>query len=329
MPKKILIIRFSSIGDIVLTTPLIRCIKKQLQAELHFATKKQYASIFAANPHIDKLHLLEDKKLPALIQVLDNEKFDLIIDLHNNLRSFLIKSNLGIDSRSFNKLNFQKWLMVKFKINRLPDKHIVDRYIETMHDFGVSNDGGGLDYFIPKTDHINLNTLPPKFQNGYFVFVIGAMHFTKKLPPDKAIELCKNLSAPVILIGGKEDFDMGEKIALSNKENIYNSCGKYSINQSASLINQSNKVFTHDTGMMHIAAAFNKDIISIWGNTIPEFGMYPYYGKQKKIIAQREANKIIEVNGLGCRPCSKIGYDHCPLGHFKCMQQQSFSLINS
>ena len=328
MPKKILILRFSSIGDIVLTTPVMRCIKKQLpDTEIHYATKKHYASILNANPYISKLHLFEDKKLPALMDDLAKEKFDLVIDLHNNLRTFLIKNNLNIASNTFRKINFQKWLMVKLKINRLPDKHIVDRYLDTTKELGIVNDGKGLDYFIAENDIVSISSLPVSHQNGFVAVVIGALHYTKKLPNEKLIELCNKINQPIILIGGKEDFENGEIIS-SSKQNIYNACGKYSINQSASLIQQSLKVITHDTGMMHIAAAFKKDIISIWGNTIPEFGMYPYFGDERTLEQQRSANKILEIKGLYCRPCSKIGFEKCPKGHFKCMREIQFDTIN-
>lgn len=258
---------------------------------------------------------------------LAKEKFDLIIDLHNNLRTFLIKNNLNIASSSFRKINFQKWLMVKFKINRLPDKHIVDRYLETASELGIVNDGLGSDFFIHENDQVQINSLPQVFQHGYIAVVIGALHFTKKLPNEKIIELCRQINRPVILIGGKEDFENGEFISASG-ENILNACGKYSIGQSASLLQQSIKVFTHDTGMMHIAAAFKKDIISVWGNTIPEFGMYPYYGNQRNLEQQRIENKILEMKGLYCRPCSKIGFEKCPQGHFKCMMEIRFDSVN-
>lgn len=328
MPKKILILRFSSIGDIVLTTPVMRCIKTQLpDTEIHYATKKQYASILNANPYLSKLHLFEDKKLPTLMDDLAKEKFDLVIDLHNNLRTFLIKNNLNIASNSFRKINFQKWLMVTLKINRLPDKHIVDRYLDTAKELGIVNDGKGLDYFISENEIVSIASLPPSHQNGFVAVVIGALHYTKKLPNEKLIELCNKINQPIILIGGKEDFENGEIIS-SSKQNILNACGKYSINQSASLIQQSLKVITHDTGMMHIAAAFKKDIISIWGNTIPEFGMYPYFGNERTLEQQRSANKILEIKGLYCRPCSKIGFEKCPKGHFKCMREIQFDSIN-
>ena len=128
---KVLIVRFSSIGDIVLTTPVARCIKTQLEnVEDHYATKNQYRSILENNPYIDKIFVLKDN-LNELIAELKKENYDVVLDLHNNLRTRILKWKLGIRSHSFNKLNVEKWLMVNFKINKLPDVHIVDRYLET------------------------------------------------------------------------------------------------------------------------------------------------------------------------------------------------------
>ena len=121
---------------------------------------------------------------------------------------------------------------------------------------------------------------------------------TKKLPLNKAVELCNQLKQPVILIGGKDDGEIGDSIVAQSSNNIYNACGKYTLNQSASILQQAQQVIAHDTGMMHIAAALKKDIISIWGNTIPEFGMYPYFGNTNSLQTQRASHKILEVNGL-------------------------------
>ncbi|MFT6969961.1 MAG: ADP-heptose:LPS heptosyltransferase [Roseivirga sp.] len=329
MPKqKILILRFSSIGDIVLTTPIIRTLKTQLEdAEIHFCTKAQFSTILEANPYIDKLHLLEDD-LNGLIKKLQAEKFDHIIDLHNNLRTRMIKLKLSKPSKSFDKLNWEKWLIVNFKINKLPNIHIVDRYYETVIPLGIKKDSLGLDYFIPEKDEVEKEWLPESHQNGYVAFAIGGQHNTKKLPVDRMIELCDKINKPIIILGGKEDAEVGERLedffnrkhdkadlkepleALGKKAIIYNACGKFNINQSASILKGASHVFTHDTGLMHIAAAFKKNIFSIWGNTIPEFGMYPY---QTKFT-------ILENKKIDCRPCSKIGFDKCPKGHFNCMK---------
>jgi ADP-heptose:LPS heptosyltransferase len=311
MPK-FLILRFSSIGDIVLTTPVIRCLKQQVQgAEVHYALKKNFGDTLKHNPYIDKTFFLEDN-LSSLIAELKKEKYDYIIDLHHNQRTFFIKLRLGVKSFSFNKLNFKKWLLVNFKINRLPDISIVDRYMETVKSFGIKNDGKGLDYFISTEDESVLQTLPENFHQGYVAFVIGAKHFTKQLPAEKIISICNKVSSLIILLGGKEDIEKGRLISES-AVNIYNAAGKFSLNQSAAIIKHAKKVITHDTGLMHIAAAFKKEIISVWGNTVPEFGMAPHYG------AAEIKNSRFEIQNLKCRPCSKIGYEKCPLGHFKCM----------
>jgi ADP-heptose:LPS heptosyltransferase len=329
---KILVIRFSSIGDIVLTTPVIRCLKTQLdEVEIHYATKPGYKSIFEENPYIDKMHFLGES-LPAFISELREEKFDCIVDLHHNLRTSIIKTALGVKAYSFNKLNWKKWLIVNLKINQLPNIHIVDRNLLAVKELGVKNDSLGLDYFIPEKDEVPMEWLPETHQRGYIAYAIGAQHDTKKLPLKRMIELCDRINKPIVLLGGKEDFENGEEIKkffernegsqkfedglkeLNKKTIIYNACGKYNLNQSASLVKQSRYMFSHDTGLMHIAAALKKEVFSIWGNTIPSFGMYPY----------RTKFTVLENNKLSCRPCSKIGYAKCPQGHFKCMNDIAF-----
>ena len=313
--KKILIIRFSSIGDIVLTTPVVRCLKKQLpDAEIHYLTKAGFVTVLEANPNIDKLYSINEK-ITEILPELKKEQYDHIIDLHKNFRSKEVIFNLHKPSSSFSKINIKKWLIVNFKINRLPAVHIVDRYFQAVEKLGIKNDGKGLDYFIPEKDEIDLNTLPRPFQSGYTGWVIGGKHQTKIYPVEKIIEVCKLINKPVVLLGGKEDFEKGGKIKEEAGNNIFNACGKFNINQSASLVRQADKIITNDTGLMHIAAAFRKEIISLWGNTIPEFGMYPYMpGDENK-------SHILEVKNLKCRPCSKLGYKQCPKGHFDCMER--------
>jgi ADP-heptose:LPS heptosyltransferase len=306
----------------VLTTPVVRCLKQQLGAEVHYLTKKQYYSIVSHNPYIDKVHVYGSDG-GKMINKLRQENYDVIIDLHHNLRTLMIKMQLRKKYYSFNKLNIEKWLFVNFKMDRLPDVHIVDRYMDTCRPLGVTNDGGGLDYFIPEKDEVDIATLPEGFQNGYIAWVIGAKQYTKQFPNEKIVHVLKSTDMPVVLIGGKEDRRNSKAINLgiTNREKVYDTVGQYNISQSASLIRHARLVVTNDTGLMHIAAALKKNIISMWGSTVPLLGMYPYYGKHPARA------KIMEVGGLSCRPCSKIGKSHCPKGHFKCMKDMNDLLL--
>lgn len=299
----------------MLTTPIIRCIKKQLpDSEVHFLTKQAFRQVIENNPYIDNFFYL-DNDIQGLVKRLRLEQYDYIVDLHHNIRSWLIKLRLHKKSFTIPKLNFQKWMLVNFKVNRMPHIHIVDRYFESVKNLNVINDGAGLDFFIQPHDEINITTyLPPEFHNGFLTFVIGAKHNTKCLPFSKINSICKKINKPVVLLGGKEDMAIGEEVARQNHSLVFNTCGKLTLKQSASILRQSEKVITHDTGLMHIAAAYHKKIISVWGNTVPAFGMYPYLGNDTL-----NKPEIIEVAGLSCRPCSKIGFDACPKKHFKCM----------
>lgn len=312
---KFLIIRFSSIGDIVLTTPVIRCLKQQVpDATVHFLVKENFKSIVTHNPYIDKVMLLAHS-WELMIEELRTENYDYIIDLHHNAKSLRVKKALKKKSFSFYKLNIQKYFLTAFKINLLPRQHIVDRYLETVEGFGVKNDGQGLDYFIAKEEETSWKDIPAAHHAGYIACVIGAAHGTKKWPIHKWKEFCMQMKHPLILLGGPEDKVAGEEIASADDIKIYNACGKFKLNESADLVRKAKLVITHDTGLMHIAAAFKKPIISLWGNTVPAFGMTPYFGHAMV------KDVILEVKKLWCRPCSKIGYKKCPLGHFKCMEK--------
>ena len=322
MPK-FLIIRFSSIGDIVLTTPVVRCVKEQLGAEVHFLTKRSYKSLVAANPYVDQVHTIE-KKVTEVLPVLRKEKFTGIIDLHKNLRTLQVKLALRHPSRSFPKLNLQKWLLVRLKQNRMPDLHIVDRYFEAAKRWNAAYDGKGLDYFIPaeKIDELDqqIQSLGIK-REGYIALAIGAAHATKRMPEDQLLKLCQQIGFPIVLLGGPTEQEVGARLAINGGSHIINTCGQLSLHGSARVIQQASLVITHDTGMMHIAAAFKRPIFSIWGSTVPDFGMVPFYPEGKN------ENTTFEVQSLSCRPCSKIGFSECPKGHFDCMYKQDLEGI--
>ncbi len=314
---KVLIIRFSAIGDIVWTSPVIRGLKEQIPGlELHYCTKYQYRSMMSHNPYLDKVHYLKDS-LRQLTTQLQQEKFDYIIDLHKNLRTAWIKFRLGVKAFSYRKLTWERWLFINFKINRMPPVHVADRYMDTVKPLGVEPDGKGLDYFIAQKDEVSLDSLPEIYQDGYVALVIGASEPTKKLPIRKLKELCHKINHPIILIGGQEDHDTAEQLIQEFRSPrpipLYNACGSYNISQSASLVKQADLVFGHDTGLTHIAAAFKKKTYAIFGSTSP-LGFHPY----------QTDYAILENKSLNCRPCSKSGRRVCPKKHFKCMREIEF-----
>ncbi|HPW66651.1 MAG TPA: glycosyltransferase family 9 protein [Salinivirgaceae bacterium] len=319
--QKILIIRFSSIGDIVLTTPLLRAIKKERpEIEIHFLVKREFYPVVEYNPNIDKVHKYRGD-LRDTIESLHAEKFDFIVDLQNNIRSHKIKRRLGVKSAKVNKLNIKKWLYVNFKINKLPDRHIVDRYFETLSTLGVKNDFKGLEVFSePNADKI-FEKLEGFEKKNYVVVATGAAHYTKQVPSKILIEILNKVNKPVIFTGGSGDIPKAKKIIKKLTCPTFNACGLCSIGQTSEIVKYSKVVITPDTGVMHIAAAHYRPTVSVWGNTVPAFGMYPYMPQNQSLYY------IAEVNNLKCRPCSKIGYKKCPKKHFNCMKNQDIDKI--
>lgn len=327
MPK-ILVIRFSSIGDIVLSSPVFRCIKKQVtDAELHFVTKQSFRMVTASNPYIDRFFYLEDD-LGSLINKLKAEKYDYVVDLHNNFRSLNIKKALKTKTFTIDKLTLEKFLLTELNINVMPGIHITQRSLNTVRALGVVDDGLGLDYFIPDSDIVKEKDIPTSHHAGFIAIVIGASYFTKKLPVHKLQELCYKIDHPIILIGGKEDMEAGQAVASIDPVKVYNSCGKFNLNESADLVRQSKLVISHDTGLQYIACAFQKQILAIWGGTSPKLDVEPYYGSSYINQKALPSYENICLN-LKCQPCSKYGTNTCPLDHFNCMNKQDIDHIVS
>ncbi len=319
---RLLFIRFSSIGDIVLTTPAVRCAKNQIPGvEIHFLTKLSMKDLMIGNPHIDHCHFL-DNNIDQAIAALKEIPFDYIIDLHQNIRSWKIKKALGVPAFSYKKLSLQKWLLAKLKLNFLPKTHVCERYIDTLQYFKVKNDGKGLDHFFPKDYSFKAANLPTSHLAGFVAFVIGASYFNKKMHIEKWIELAKQINKPIVLIGGKDDAASANEIAAAVPHFIYNATGKYDLKESASIIQMAQVVVSHDTGFLHVAAAFNKPTITIWGATSPALQFEAYYSA---VSTTPHFNSI--VPSLTCQPCSKQGESKCPQGHFACMRLQNINTI--
>lgn len=318
---KILVVRFSSIGDIVLTTPVVRCTKQQLKdVEIHYLTKSSFRILLENNPYIDKLWTI-NSSIDEVITALKAEKFDYIIDLHHNARTLGLRLKLGVKTYAFDKLNIQKWKLVNLKTPMKYKGHIVDRYMATVAPLGVKNDFLPGDYFIPEEDELGLRVYGLE-ANNYIAVALGAQFVTKQFPVSKLIEVLRNQELPIVLLGSGQDSQRAA--AISEEIPCIDMTGNLNLNGSAYLVKHAKVLVTNDTGLMHIGACFpTVKIVSIWGNTVPEFGMYPY------LPTRPEDFFIHEVEGLNCRPCSKIGYQKCPKGHFDCMLKQDSSAISA
>lgn len=312
--KRFLIVRFSSMGDVVLTTPVIRSLKKGFpDAEVHYLTKPFYAPLLTSNPHIHKVHILGES-IREQAQALKKYKFERIFDLHNNLRTRHLKLLLGGRWTHFDKKNLAKYRLVNWKNTDIVIPHIVQRYTKTLNTVGIDLDNEGLDFFIPNSTKKEAKKLFSELfsdqdSTNVLAIALGATYFTKRWLPDHFIEVINELKRPVLLLGGPDMLEESKYISEKVNSTCVNIVGKYDMVLSAALMKNCREVLTHDTGFMHIAAAFKMPLYVLWGNTVPEMGMAPF----------RSPHYSLEVHGLHCRPCSKIGYKECPKGHFKCM----------
>lgn len=309
--KKILVIRLSSIGDIVLTSPIVRSLRGHFpEAEIHFLTKKAFVPLMQHNPHVDRVIAFEGD-LKATIKGLKGEGYDFVLDLHHNIRSGMIRRRLGRPRSVYPKDRLATLLYTKLRIGRLPDRHVVDRYAVALREMGADLDGGGLEFYLPKEARVVAGQLIGRhFTQQPIAMALGGNFATKRWPREHFVELLQRLGRPVILLGGKAEKNDAEWIAGQLKQQVLVAAGEYDLLLSAALMERCAYAVTHDSGFMHIGVALGVRLYTLWGNTVPEFGFAPY---------RTDKAKILEVKGLGCRPCSKLGYDKCPKGHFKCM----------
>ena len=326
---KVLIIHSGTIGETLLITPIVRALKTELDAEIHLLLPESRMKVLNENPYCERLILL-NKGAIRLRKKIRNEGYDKVIDLKNDLTSFIITLGNSKKRLTYGHSWFKRWIYTKTKINFLAKKHLVDRYFDLLKPLGLKGDNLGLDFYIPEKDEVENDWLPKSHRNGYAALALGADYATRKLPVNRLIELCDRINKPIILVGDMCDQEVADEIesffqqgtpaeeeaieGLNKKAIIFNACGKFNFNQQASLIKNASWVFTHDNDLMHVAAAFKKQVFSIWGNTTAHFGKYPY----------RTQFTIFENNKLNCRPCAFSGYANCPKGHFKCMNDVTF-----
>ncbi len=335
--------RLSSIGDVLLTTPVLRSLKNHCpDAEIHFLSKPSNADILLLNPNISKVVVLKPS-LNQTIKELKAEHYDFVADLHNNHRTRLIRWSLRVKCGVYCKENFRKFLFVLTKRNVMSGMHVVDRYFDAFKRFpagqlnppqnGTALNGAapscskGLELFFPDdfseekvgSQVIGKTTFAKLTEKPFVAIACGAQHATKRIPLDKLRFLCATVGCPVILLGdGKDRRRMSDwGLSFSSNKNVVNLCGKTTLLQSAALIRAAAVVITPDSAMMHFAAALQRPVIAIWGATDPAFGFSAYLCNHADCIVEK----------LWCHPCSRMGTRRCPLRHYNCMNKQDWQKI--
>ena len=336
-PERILIIRFSSVGDIVLSSLLVRVLRNRFpHSIIDYLVKEEFADLMRDNPHVSRLLAFPIngtfRDLRTLRRQIRQEGYDLLIDIHGSLRSHYLCLGTSATVR-IHKRKCARFLLVKFKWNvyqRLGGAPgAAQRYVETVQQYGIEDDGKGLELFLPAAARNNVTALLASAGNQSYRHLIGicptAKHWNKmwlqERFADTAARLGNELDAGIVLFGsGKEEEDRVqaiEKLIRSQAPGILviNCAGKLSLTDVAAMMDHCSLVLSNDSGLMHIAAARKRRVVAIFGPTVRELGFFPF-GTQ---------SSVVEQSGLECRPCTHIGLPRCPKGHFKCMNDLSVS----
>ncbi|MGQ9804979.1 MAG: glycosyltransferase family 9 protein [Chlorobiales bacterium] len=308
---RILVIRLSSIGDILLTTPILRALKTTVQnAEIDFLTKPSFATLLEGNPALMTIFTTENFK--------PKQHYDLIVDLQHSLASRKYH-RYGEKVVCYQKENWKKFLLVNFKMNLYRGyESVVERYAKSLATFGVKLDEKGGEIFLSE-EEIEFGKNYCKAETPVLAVCFGARHFTKRFPPERFAGALNRLldkkTIEVWLLGGKEDSPIADEImrTVRSKVKVKNFAGRHNLRETAAMLASADAVLTNDTGLMHIAAALQKPMVVLFGSSVKEFGFLPY----------KAAYQLLEVEGLRCRPCSHIGLEGCPKSHFKCMHDIS------
>ncbi|NOY07030.1 MAG: lipopolysaccharide heptosyltransferase II [Chlorobi bacterium] len=321
--SRILIIRFSSLGDIVLTTPFIRALKQRFPSStIDYVAKEEYVPLIAHDPGIDHVYFARScdgfKGLLALAKKLRRAQYDHVFDLHNNLRSRMLRTLLAAPSSSIRKENLKKFILVSFHKNLFKETvPVPERYARTATVFGVRLDESGPTIHVPSHVYQRairiLESEQARSSDRSIALCPGARHFTKKWPLEKWIELAglllENKDTRIHLFGSKDESSCCDEIQRAYPDVISSFCGKLSLLETAAGLADCDAAVTNDSGLMHLATAVNVPVVSIFGSTVREFGFFPY----------RSRAVVVEKDDLSCRPCTHIGRKRCPRGHFACL----------
>lgn len=334
--RKILVIRFSSIGDVVLASPFIRVMRAHFpKAQIDFLVKSEYAELVKFNHHLSsviELKTSEFRELRTLRKKIRDEGYDAIFDLHNSLRSRYLRMFSGAKFVSVvDKRLFERFVLIKFKLNLYKNAiPIAERYFETAHEFDVKDDGKGLEIFVPDETLFSVGSMMAKHRLDRYTSVLGmapaAEHATKMWLEERfaevALEAARVHQARILIFGGREDTERCNEIARfvnssAGTEAAVSFAGRLSLLETAAALDFCDVVLCNDTGIMHLAAARQRNVVALFGPTVKEFGFFPGGTRAQ----------VIEQNGLPCRPCTHIGSEVCPQRHFRCMKDTTVDQV--
>ena len=321
--KKILIIRFSSIGDIILSTPLIRAVRKHYpEAEIDFVVKQEFSDLVKTNPHLNHIYVFDKSKLNDLRRIkkeVRSKGYHWVIDIHKNFRSRILRKGIGAKVTSYHKMIWKRTLLVWWGWNLF--KQIIpvyQKYFQAVEPMGIKYDGMGTEIVVPIEiqDIVKDKLIKGGYETQRPLITIcpGASFANKRWLPDRfarvADKLRQSYQAQIAFAGGPQDHELCKQIIGQLPfGRAFNFAGKFDLLQSAALLGHSSLVITNDSGLMHLAQAQKVPVVAIFGSTTGELGYFPLPGK----------SVVVELP-VSCRPCSHNGLDKCPKGHFKCMK---------
>ncbi len=326
-PKKILLLRLSAIGDIVLTTPLIRALRQHFpNARIDFVIKRNFAELVAHNPHLNTVHCVEPEQgFHGLVQLgkqLRHARYDVVLDLHRNFRTrFLTRVCNAPRVGHYQKYILRRWLFVKFKaatMQHIPP--VPQRYLQAASFLNLQNDGADTELFWSAAHEEEAQQVLMqagwKAERPLLCLAPGAGFFTKRWPIEYFAEVARRFHAThreyaIAILGGAQDCELGKFMRKNSRAEIFDLTGKCSLLASAAIIKRSRLLLANDSGLMHIAEAVNTPVLALFGSTSRELGFFP----------QRATSRVLEQQSLDCRPCSHLGHRACPRGHFRCMKE--------
>jgi len=326
----ILVLRLSSLGDVILTSPVYRLLRKKFpSARIDVLVKKEFADVLRYNPNIDNIiEFGSPRVLPLSVirTALKLRAYDVVIDLHNSLRTRLLRIGIAKQTFVIDKDVWKRFLLVKLKANLFEKKiPIPEKYIRTLVPLGIENDDNGLEIYFPDEVKERIINIIPSETKGKKIIAIcpTARHKTKMWLKENFIHLANELvekhNAFIFLLAAPNENEYCEslKSEIHNQKSVLNLAGKISILESAALMDLCNVVVTNDSANLHLASARKKNVVAIFGSSVEEFGFFPY----------RTNAKVMQVENLECRPCSHIGLEQCPQQHFRCMKEISVGMV--